>query len=68
MPTSVTRPYSSTLNDSRLAAGSVACAANSAAGIRPPTTPTISSTRTNIVARCVRTWREAHEPSPIANR
>jgi hypothetical protein len=68
MPTTSTRPYSSTRNAPLPEPGRLLCATKSAAGIRPPMKATSSSMRRN----CATSWRsirrDNHEPMPIANR
>ena len=68
VPTINTRPYNSTRNEAPAPAGNTLCAANNAAGSRPPISPTASSMRRNCATRSRSTWRDSHEPMPIANR
>ena len=67
-PTTSTSPYSSTRKTPTWPAGSRLCAANSAAGISPPIRPTSSSMRRNCATSWRSTYRDSHEPMPIANR
>ena len=64
VPTASTMAYSSGRN----APGTVALAMNSTAGSAPPKRAINSSMRKKCAGSSRSKWREAHEPTPMANR
>ena len=63
-PTASTIAYSAKRNDGAASA----CSVNSAAGIRPPSTPTSNSMRRKCAINCRSKNRDRYEPMPIANK